>query len=123
MSEIESVVISYKIISGNASLWWRLNLNDIYDDNKRVMGSGLVTYSSSTTSQGTPTTNFETITITNEGLKKNINKANNNEENTILSDDDYLTAISFSNSSWQQDLKYRCTMQIDYIRINLKSVS
>ena len=121
VSEIESVEISYKIISGDANLWWRLNLNDIYADNRRVMGAGLVTYSSATTSRGTPTANFETITITGEGLKKNVDKANSNTENTILSDDDYLTAISFSNSSRQNDLKYRCTIQIDYIRVNLKA--
>ncbi len=121
VSEIENVVISYKIVSGDPSLWWRLNLNDIYEDNKRVMGSGLVTYSSATTSRGTPTANFETITISNAGLKGNKDASNNNAENTILTDDDYLTAISFSNASWQQDLKYRCTVQIDYIRVTLKT--
>lgn len=115
VSEIESVVISYKIITGDAKLWWRLNLNDIYDDNRRVMGKDYVTYSSATTSQGTPTANFETITIKNEGLKLN------SSGNAILTDGDYLTAISFSNASWQQDLKYRCTIQIDYVRVNLKT--
>ena len=121
VSEIESVVISYKIISGDANLWWRLNLNDIYTDSRRVMGSGLVKYSSSTTSRGTPTANFETITITNAGLLQNKDAGNNNAVNTILSESDYLTSISFSNASIQHVLKYRCTIQIDYIRVNLKS--
>ena len=121
VSEIESVVISYKIISGDANLWWRLNLNDIYTDSKRVMGgAGYATYTSATTSRGTPTENFETVTITNTGLKEN---KNGTTIGTILSDSDYLTAISFSNASIQHDVKYRCTIQIDYIRINLKSAS
>ncbi|MBQ4270003.1 MAG: hypothetical protein IJB97_10195, partial [Clostridia bacterium] len=121
VSEIENVVISYKIISGDANLWWRLNLNDIYTDSKRVMGgAGYATYSSATTSRGTPTANFETITITNTGLKEN---KNGTTIGTILSDSDYLTAISFSNASIQHDAKYRCTIQIDYIRIHLKSAS
>ncbi|MDY4895431.1 MAG: hypothetical protein SO532_06060 [Candidatus Borkfalkiaceae bacterium] len=111
VAEIESIEISYKIISGDSALWWRVNLNDIYDENRRVTG---VDYSSKTTSQGTPTAQFETIRISNEGLKTN------KMGGSILSDEDYLTSLSFSNASSQTDLKFRCTMQIEYIRITLK---
>lgn len=111
VAEIESIEISYKIISGDGALWWRVNLNDIYDDNRRVTG---VDYSSKTTSNGTPTAQFETIRISNERLKTNTIGG------SILSDEDYLTSLSFSNASYQTDLKFRCTMQIEYIRITLK---
>ena len=111
VAEIESIEISYKIISGDGALWWRVNLNDIYDDSRRVTG---VDYSSKTTSQGTPTAQFETIRISNERLKTNTIGG------SILSDEDYLTSLSFSNASYQTDLKFRCTMQIEYIRITLK---
>ncbi|MDY4895430.1 MAG: hypothetical protein SO532_06055, partial [Candidatus Borkfalkiaceae bacterium] len=64
--------------------------------------------------QGTPTAQFETIRISNERLKTNTIGG------SILSDEDYLTSLSFSNASYQTDLKFRCTMQIEYIRITLK---
>lgn len=112
VSEIESVEFSYKITAiGSTNLWWRLILNDITDDTRRVTGAGIPVAS--------VMDSFKTITVTNARLKQNtLNPAGN-----ILSDDDYLTSISFANASWQQDLKFRCTIQIDYIRVNLKSAS
>ena len=110
VSEIGQIVIRYKIISGNSGTYWRLYPNDITDDSRRFYGNGM-TYSSSTTSQGTPTAGYETVTIPQSALKMN------GGNNAILTDDDYLSSISFAEVSWRSDTGWRMIIQIDSVEI------
>ena len=110
VSEIGQIVIRYKIISGNSGTYWRLYPNDITDDSRRFYGNGM-TYSSSTKSQGTPTAGYETVTIPQSALKMN------GFNNAILTDDDYLSSISFAEVSWRSDTGWRMIIQIDSVEI------
>ena len=113
VSEIESIVIRYKIVSGSENVWWRMYPNAWIDDNHRLYSNGM-TYSSPTTSKGTPTAGYETVTIPQSALKMN------GGNNAILTDDDYLSGISFADVSWREDSSWKITLRIDSITINLK---
>ena len=114
VSEIESVVIRYRYEQGNGSIWPRIFLNDV--TSSRPYGTNLVTWGSGDKS-GAPMAEFNTVTISNAGLKANEDGA------TILTDDDYLSAIAFADEAYRTDLSWRMIVQIDYIRIYLKSGS
>lgn len=110
VSEIEKVEVSYQVTAGTTGKYWHIYVNDIdYTKSElRITGLGF-------SSLGTVMTNFATFNISQERLKQNTLKP----PQTLLSDDDYLTSISFVNS----DYGISTTMQIDYIRIVLKSGS
>ena len=122
VSEIESVVIRYKIPEGYnfADYWWRIFLNDITDDNLRVYKQGAIIYSAATTSQGISTDGYQTITIMQEALKRNDLTPAGGTAHDLLSDDDYLTAITFAGVSARNEGERDIEFVIDSITINLK---
>ena len=123
VSEIESVVIRYKIPEGYnfANYWWRIFLNDLTeDDNLRVYKQGAIIYSAATTSQGVTTDGYQTITIMQEALKGNDLTPAGGTAHELLSDDDYLTAITFAGVSARNEGERDIEFVIDSITINLK---
>ena len=123
VSEIESVVIRYKIPEGYnfANYWWRIFLNDLTeDDNLRVYKQGAIIYSAATTSQGISTDGYQTITIMQEALKGNDLTPAGGTAHDLLSDDDYLTAITFAGVSARNEGERDIEFVIDSITVNLK---
>ncbi len=108
VSEIEKVEVSYKVTAGTSGKYWYIYVNDIdyTNDNLRLTGLGF-------SSLGDVMTDFATFNISQKSLKEN------SLSGTLLGDDDYLTSISFVNPNWGLST----TIQIDYIRIVLKSAS
>lgn len=113
VSEIEKVIICYKNEKADGSVWPRILVNGDTADEKRITGSGNIKWNAEKGSQAVQMTEFSTVEITNAGLL------------TRLSADDYLTAIRIgdTNGNLRSSLTSRVTIQIDYIRIVLKSGS
>lgn len=110
VSEIEKIEVSYKITKGNLNNWWYVYVSDLdyTNNNLRLTGLGI-------TATGKEMTEFATFYIPQASLKKNTLEGGQ----TLLGDDDYLTAISFVTNQYGDST----TIQIDYIRIHLKSAS
>ena len=112
VSEIESVVIRYKFVQGNAKIYPRVYLNDKNNDTNRPYGDNIVWGAGNT---GAPMTEFNTITISNAGL------TTNGGGNPVLDGSEYLSSIAFADAALRTDLSWRMIIQIDYIQINLKA--
>ncbi|MBR6703064.1 MAG: hypothetical protein IKL76_00725 [Clostridia bacterium] len=117
VSEIKEVVICYKNVGVETtagSIWPRVFVN-----NEKTEGQQIVSNSGINLKWGIGTskienvmTSFNTVTITNAGLL------------TRLSADDYLTAVRIGKTDGKGNgVQERVTIQIDYIRIVLKSGS
>ena len=111
VSQIESIEISWKVVgvTKESAEYWTIKLNtDAYVSQSetydyRVTGIGATTFQT--------TAEFQTSTITQEKLKSNaVNK-------TLLQDADKVNNLFF----FVQGAEGTATIQIDYIKINLKA--
>ncbi len=117
VSEIESLEISYKVSAvenPSSGLYWNIHLN-------APGGYSSVNYADRVTGIGTTTfeetSEFRTITITSTGSTCSMTA--NTAGGTLLSADDYLENVYFRVDGDSSERV--ATIQIDYIKINLKT--
>ena len=121
VSEIESIVISYKVsavTSTAANTYWQIHLNatDSYTSvtyNNRVTGIGTTVFKTMD--------DFSTITLTNAGAA-GASLTGNTVGGALLAEDDYLENLFFCVNSTNYAAANVLTLQIDFIQINLKTV-
>ena len=117
VSEIEEVVIRYKneaVETTAGSIWPRIFVNDEKTEGQQIVANSGVNlkWGLGTSKVESAMTAFNTVTITNAGLLSR------------LSADDYLTAVRIGKTDNKGNgVQERVTIQIDYIRIVLKSGS
>ncbi len=119
VSEIEKVEISWKVLSvsgsTSAAQYWVINLNatgsytSVSYDN-RLTGLGTTVFQ--------PTSGFNKITLTDAGAAA-CSLTGNTIGGTLLSQEDYLENLFFYSSG--EGSERIATLQIDYIKITLKS--
>lgn len=118
VKDIDNVVISYKVQAVTTTapgMYWNihLNTNGSYTDvayENRLTGIGDTTF--------VTTTAFKQITLTDAGASGN-SLTGNTVGGVLLSQDDYLENLFFCvNGSGTENV---ATLQIDYIKINLKT--